>query len=106
MDRNRTEPAITADSTIVRSEGQVSTDLGDEILLLGLEAGSYHRLEGVAARVWRLIETGAPTVADVRDAIVREYGVDADRCEADLRDLFGDLRARGLVEVRQAVSET
>lgn len=93
--------AITAASVVARADGQVSADLGDEILVLAVASGRYHRLERVAARAWELLE-GAVRVAELRDALVEEYGVGADRCERDLVELLENLRERGLVEVRAA----
>ena len=38
-------------------------------------------------------------LAAVRDAIVREYDVEADRCERDLLDLLQKLATEGLVQL-------
>ncbi len=85
---------------MVAGDGQVSTDLGDEVLILSLASGDYHRLEGVGARIWEML--GRPVrVGDVRDAIAREYAVDAERCERDAVELLEELRRRGLIEVRE-----
>jgi hypothetical protein len=84
---------------VVAVQGQVSSDLGGEVVILSLEDGIYYGLDEVGARVWSLIQT--PTaVASIRDAILEEYDVDAPQCEHDLLALLDDLAARGLVEVR------
>jgi len=69
-----------------------------ELVLLNLRDGVYYGLEGVASRIWSLIQRPA-TVADIRDAIVAEYDVDPKRCEADLELLLEELVERGLAVV-------
>ena len=77
---------------------QIWCDLGGEAAVLHLPRGIYYGLDSVGARVWALIQT--PTsIRDVRDAIVREYDVDTDRCERDLMVLVAELAAAGLIVV-------
>ena len=91
-------PALSENSTIAAAPEQIWCDLGGEAALLNLPQGIYYGLDSVGARVWALIQT--PTsVRDVRDAIVREYDVEADRCERDLLALFTELAAAGLIVV-------
>lgn len=98
MNRMPSSPAVTPASVVVAGDHQVSANLGEEVLVLSLASGKYHRLEGVAARIWSLIREPLP-VGEVRNAIVAQYDVDADRCQSDLLELLEDLRERGLVEV-------
>jgi hypothetical protein len=84
---------------VVAVHGQVSSDLGGEVVILSLEDGIYYGLDEVGARVWSLIQT--PTaVSSIRDVILEEYDVDAPQCERDLLALLDGLAAHGLVEVR------
>jgi len=69
-----------------------------ELVLLNLRDGVYYGLEGVASRIWSLIQRPS-TVADIRDAIVAEYDVEPQRCEADLELLLEELVERGLAVV-------
>jgi hypothetical protein len=91
--------AITTNSVVVAADSQVSSDLAGEAVILGLQTGMYYGLNRVGARIWALLAT--PTrVADIRDIIVREYDVEADRCERDLLDLLRRLAGQGLIEIR------
>ena len=72
--------------------------LEDEAVLLNLKTGTYFGLDPVGTRVWQLIvEHGA--LADVLEAMLREYEVDPGVVERDLLALVGRLCAKGLVEV-------
>jgi len=89
---------ITSATTVVASKDQVSCDLAGEAAILGLKNGVYYGLDPVGARIWNLIQTPA-LVSAVRDAILQEYDVEAERCERDLLDLLQKLAEQGLLEV-------
>lgn len=90
---------ISATATIVVSKDQVSCDLAGEAAILNLKNSVYYGLDPVGARIWNLIQTPT-TVAAVRDAIVQEYEVEAERCERDLLDLLQKLASEGLIDVK------
>jgi hypothetical protein len=96
---------ITLDATVVAAEEQVSCDLADEAVVLNIRDGVYYGLDPVAARVWTLLRTPL-TVAAIRDVLLTEFDVDADRCTRELMAFLDQLVGCGLVELRQeAVSE-
>jgi hypothetical protein len=86
---------------LVAARDQVSVEVDGEAVILGLADGVYYGLDPVGARVWGLLEQPR-TVAELRDAVVAEWEVDAPTAERDLLDLLADLAARGLVELRPA----
>lgn len=89
---------ITTNSIVVATKDQVSSDLAGEAVLLSLRTAQYYGLDQVGQRIWELVQQ--PTrVADVRDAIVREYEVDAGRCEQDVLNLLRQLATEGLIEI-------
>jgi hypothetical protein len=90
--------AITLDSVIVASPDQVSCALEDEVAIVHVKEGVYYGLDPVGARIWELIRT-PQRVRSIRDALLAEYQVEAERCESDLLQLLQDLRAAGLVAV-------
>ena len=86
---------------VVAARDQVSCELEGEAVILSLGTGVYYGLNPVGATVWKLLEQPR-TVAELRDAIVAEYRVDAATAQADLLELLGDMLARGLVERQPA----
>lgn len=91
-------PRITRDSSVVVSVNQVSTELQEETIILGLNDGYYFGLSDVGARVWQLLQEPR-VVLELRDTLAEEYDVDADRCFHDLVELLQDFAERGLVDV-------
>jgi hypothetical protein len=92
---------ITPSTTVMASTDQVSCDLAGEAAILNLKNSVYYGLDTVGARVWTLVQEPI-TVGAVRDAMVREYDVEPERCERDLIDLLQKLAAEGLIAINTA----
>jgi hypothetical protein len=95
------EPRLTLTTVIAVAPDQVSSDLAGEAVILNLKDGTYYGLNEVGARIWSLIQQ-PQTIGAVRDALMAEYTVDAERCERDLLTLLNAMAARGLIEVHHA----
>ena len=83
----------------VAARDQVSCDLAGEAAILHLGSGTYYSLDRVGARVWSLVQS--PTsFRHVRDTLLAEYDVTAERLEQDITELLNTLLAERLIEVR------
>lgn len=91
-------PNITLQSIIVMDSEQVSSDIGDEIVILNPLNGEYYGLNPVGALVWKLAQSPIK-VSAVRDAILEAFEVEPEECERDLLELLEDMRGQGLIEV-------
>ena len=89
---------ISTASVVEAAKDQVSSDLAGETILLSMETAMYYGLDEVASRIWELVRVPI-RVSDVRDAIVREYDVDVERCEADVLAFLRELAGKGLIQV-------
>lgn len=76
----------------------VHRSFDEETVLLNLETGQYHGLNQVAGRMLEELEQTGDAQATAR-RVAEEFGVPVDRVEADLAQLLGQLRDRGLVVV-------
>src|SRR5262245_64302639 len=97
------DTAISLDAVVVASKDQVSCRLEDEVAIVQLKAGVYYGLDPVGARIWELIATPR-SVRAVRDVLLAEYEVDAERCEDDLLLLLRTMVDAGLVEISDGAS--
>ena len=95
------EARLSVHSIVNVSPEQVSCQLGDESAILNLKNTVYYGLDPVGARVWNLIQQ-PKSISELRDALVDEYDVEAERCERDLLDLLERMRGEGLIQVRNA----
>jgi hypothetical protein len=94
-----TVSSIPDGATIVAANDLLSTEFGDEVVILNLRDGVYYGLEDVGTRIWQLLQRPVSVLA-IREALVADFDVDSARCERDIRLLLTDLAARGLVEIR------
>ena len=93
--------AISAGSIVVASKNQVASDLAGETVLLSMTTARYYGLADVGARIWDLIREPV-RVSAICSAIMSEYDVTAERCEADVIQFLQDLASNGLIEVSSA----
>jgi len=89
---------MPTDFKIVVSKDQVSRDLAEEAVILNTKSGIYFGLDSVGARVWNLMREPR-MFSEICRVIADEYEVDPGSCAADLRELFNNLRAHGLIEI-------
>ena len=83
----------------VAARDQVSCDLAGEAAILHLDSGMYYSLDRVGARVWSLLQSST-SFRHLRDTLLAEYDVTAERLEQDLTELLNTLLAERLIEVR------
>jgi hypothetical protein len=93
---------FTSGSHVVLSDAQVSTTLGAETVILGMDDGVYYGLDAVGARVWALLAT-PHRVSELVRVVTSEFDVSTEQCERDVLALLEELSARGLI--REAVGE-
>jgi hypothetical protein len=90
--------AVPPDASVVATERQLSTTLGDEVVILGLDDSMYYGLTGTGARIWELVQSPR-TIEEIVTAITTEFDVDRERAEADLDALLAELQSRGLIAI-------
>jgi hypothetical protein len=90
-------PPLSLATVVCATSNQVSSRVGDEIVVLDLDSCLYYALDPVGARIFELLEQ--PTRLDaVLDTVVAEFDVDALTAGTDLLALVDTLVAQKLVE--------
>jgi len=92
---------LSGQTIVVAARDQVSCELGDEAAVLNMKNGVYYGLDTIGAQVWKLLQK-PQRVAEIHAAVLRDYDVEPERCERDLKDLLEKLLAEGLIEVRNS----
>ncbi len=87
------------DDVVCTGPNQMSSPIGDDVAILGLDRGEYYGLNPTGARIWELLQKPI-RVRDIHAAVVEEFEVDADTAREDLFALLGQLREAGLIVVR------
>lgn len=83
-------------SIVARMPDLIATDLDGNKVMMNMESGKYYMLDGIASRIWQLLET-SPSIIDIVGVLVREYDVDQERCLADSLRFFTKMAQAGLV---------
>lgn len=95
-------PTLSLVTHVRASAEQVSSQLGEEVVIMNMKDGTYYGLDGAGALVWTVLQEGPRSVAALCDAVVAEYEVPRDQCVQDLVELLNDLIAEGIVELVEA----
>ena len=83
-----------------RSADVKAVSHGDKLVLMNLRSEQFYSLDGIACRVWDLLEAPA-TTARLTDTIAAEFDAPREEIVRDLDGLLADLMKDGLVrEVR------
>ena len=77
-------------------DGVMFNRIGDEIVILDLDSGTYFGLDPVGSRLWELLSGGA-AIGEAIAAMHAEYDVDRETLERDLNALVDDLKNRKLL---------
>jgi hypothetical protein len=89
--------AAMAEPTYKRAIALMEAQVGDELVAMDVNIGSCFGFNSVAKDVWQRL--GSPkTSAELRDELLADYDVDAERCAGELQALLDELVAKGWVE--------
>jgi hypothetical protein len=91
--------SLSARSVVVAAPNQVSCDLQGETAILGLAKGTYYGFDLIGSHVWTMLQQ-PQSVEEIFEFLLQEYEVEPERCRQDLLSLLEQLRAEGLIEVR------
>ena len=81
---------LSLDTRMMRSPTVLSSDMGDEFVMMDIESGLYFNLKDVGAAVWVEIETEI-TFGEVLTRLTEQFEVDRATCEAEMREFVKQL---------------
>jgi hypothetical protein len=87
-------------AVVVRSDGIIDAEVDNEIVALKMDSGTCYGLNRVGSRIWQLAAVSI-RVADLCAKLETEYKVEPAVCKRQVLDLLEELRAEGLIEVRE-----
>lgn len=92
-------------SIVTATSDQVSTHLEGQVVILNLKSGGYFGLSAVGARIWELLEKPIE-IRHIRDTILAEYQIDAERCEKDVLSILENMEQAGLITISHETHAT
>ncbi|MEE9383024.1 MAG: PqqD family protein [Nannocystaceae bacterium] len=89
---------LSVETRLARTADHVAAELKGETVLLHLQSGRYHALNGVGSFIWSCL-SDPQTVEQLCAAIVATYEVEVSRCRQDVLALSAEMLAAGLVVI-------
>ncbi|BAZ11061.1 hypothetical protein NIES4071_28860 [Calothrix sp. NIES-4071] len=99
MNLKQLEQQMLESSVVVASSEQISSDLGEEAVILNLKSGVYHGLNEVGATIWKLVQEPR-TIKEIEHKLLEEYDVEPEQCQSDVIALLSDLLAAELIVIK------
>jgi hypothetical protein len=91
---------LSSAAIVARGSGLIEAEVDGEVVALHIDKGMCYGLNKTGSRIWRMI--AQPIRIDaVCAGLIAECQVDAATCARDVLDLLEELRAEGLIEVRE-----
>ncbi len=78
---------------------QMSSVMGDEVVILNHADGVYYNLEEVGAFVWEKLQSQSLSFDEIVETVCDNYEVEATVCQQDVKKLLDDLMKERLVEM-------
>ena len=75
----------------------LSSKIGNEIVLMSMQAESYFGLDPVGSRIWELLSKNPRTLNDLTTHLAQEYEIDPSICKEDVQQFIAELSAKNLV---------
>jgi hypothetical protein len=79
------------------SDTVLSSQLGEESVILDHQHGLYFGLEGVGSFIWEKIQEKEMTVAEIKAAVLEEFETDEATADTDIDALLGQLKEENLI---------
>jgi hypothetical protein len=84
---------------IVRRQGDwVFGKVGEQLVMMSAETGSYMALNEVGTRVWEMIET-AREFDEICALLEKEFEVPPETCRAEVEEFLNELAGYGAVKL-------
>lgn len=88
---------LTPDTCLIRTQSVLQSEVDGDVVALDVEKGQCYGMNGVASRVWALLETPV-TPAAICAELTEEYEVDEATCRTEVLGLLDQLLSEGLVK--------
>jgi hypothetical protein len=87
---------MNVESRVNVRDGVMFNRVGDEVVLLDLDSGTYFGLDSVGGRMWDLL-SGSATVGETIETMLGEYEIEREVLERDVLRLVSELEEKGLI---------
>jgi hypothetical protein len=97
----RTNVAVTSNTILVRDKDPILATIGEEVVMLSIQAGSYFRLNQAGSEIWNML-IEPRRVDQIFDALSQIYDVDKTTMTREVTLFLQTLVERRLLRVLDA----
>ncbi len=90
---------ISLDETVVQRNGNITSDMGGEKVMLSITNGKYYNLGEIGGEIWGLIESPIQ-IRKIVDQLTDSYNVENSVCQEQVLVFLEQLFNEGLIEKR------
>ena len=91
---------ITLNSVLQRREEHlISSEVGDELVIMNLHSGNYISINRMGTIIWKLIEDPI-CVEQLIDCLVRKFDVSRERCVTDTLECLNAIHEQKMIEIK------
>ena len=83
-------------TTVARNDEIISSDMGEETVMMSIEKGEYYGLDPVGRRIWELVQQPS-LVNDICRTLLDEFDVTTEQCEHDVLTFLNRLREKDII---------
>jgi hypothetical protein len=89
---------LQLDSVVARSEGLVTSNLDDEVVMMSIQNGKYYGLDTIASQIWQILETPC-SIRALCDLLLPQYNVERHQGEQDILAFCQQAREQNIIQV-------
>lgn len=82
---------------LVQTKGWLSSNMGEELVMMSIENGNYVSISRVGARIYALLKEPA-TIEAVCARLVEEYAVEPEICRAEVEAFVAEMISHGAIQ--------
>ena len=86
------------DSVVVRRDGWLTAQIGDDLMMMNAESDFYLNLSGSGGRIWELLEHPR-SVAELCQVLASEYDIEPEAARSQVLAFLDQLLLRKAIDV-------
>jgi Coenzyme PQQ synthesis protein D (PqqD) len=89
---------INLESTVVQHPALMSSEMGEEVVMMVLEKSAYYALDDIGSTIWRLISVPI-TVNQLCFSLIEKFDVPLEQCQIDVLGFLNDIYEQNLIDI-------
>jgi len=90
---------IESDTRVRQMNGMLQSAIDGDVVAMNIDRGMCYGLNSMGSHIWRLLEDWT-TPGAICAALMREYDVEANVCQLEVRRLLDELASESLIEIQ------